>query len=135
MRLRLILGLCMILLCSFASAAVTDQGLKEAASSVAIIIIPLVAAVLLMWQGVSLNDSHVPMKIFLPMLSLIMLFGAFWFGIVSITGTTTELVETMTEFGWVIGIVLFVLVAYWFVEFIKAAFAVHKQKKEEELQY
>jgi len=118
------------------STCATIQNIREENVKTAIIFLPIVLAGLLFWMAQSLNsEKHPQFKIFLTVLGMLMIFPALWFGVVSLNGTNTELIEAVASFIYIMSTMLFVICTYWIILYIKVGVATMVKNREEKLEY
>lgn len=103
----------------------------------AIILLPILFGLLLIFGSFNLDDDHKTLKIIMFLFAYIMVFVSFWFGMQTVVRYYyfAALQESMTTVIWIVGVSLFVILSYFliyaFIEGIHAA----AQRKRERLGY
>lgn len=119
---------------------ITGSGYVQASGTgvlVVLILIPLLFGLILLIGAVSLGEDHTALKIGMFMLSPIMTFISFHFGMISLVKYfgMVELQEAIGSTTYWFSITVFVLIIYFIIYFIYKAIRYSAQEKEERLKY
>ena len=102
-----------------------------------LVLSPILLAFLFMFIGYSLGESHSIMKVFFMLLSILLIFTSWHFGIIAVSEIygMTELVEAIGSTTYWLTLIFGVIVTYFVIQFLIGLFAYIKTQKQKRFEY
>jgi hypothetical protein len=102
-----------------------------------LVLSPILLAFLFMFIGNSLNEEHAVLKLFLMLLSIVLIFTSWHFGIIAVNEiyAMTELVDAIGDTVWWVGIVYMIIIVYFIIQMIRMLLEYIRTRKKERFEY
>jgi hypothetical protein len=102
-----------------------------------LVLSPILLAFLFMFIGYSLNEEHSVLKIFLMLLSILLIFTSWHFGVIAVGElyAMNDLVDAIGSTTYWLGIVFGVIVTYFIIQMLIALFEYIRTSKQKRFEY
>ncbi len=102
-----------------------------------LVLSPILLAFLFMFIGFSLGENHSIMKMFLMLLSILLIFTTWHFGVIAVSELygMSELIDAIGNTTYWVAIVFMVIVTYFIIQILIMAFEYMRTAKQKRFEY